>query len=301
MRPSMKPIQSLLIGFPPAKLNLGLHVLGKRADGFHDLASVFLPLSGERGWTDVLELEVQASRTEHGARLQVTGIEVPGSDKDNLVLKAWQLLDERSGGQLPDVMFRLHKTIPTGAGLGGGSADGTFALRMLNEALRLDIEEDEMADLAAALGSDCTFFIQDDPAHITGRGERVEAMMEVWDVLDGWHVAVVHPGLHISTREAFAGVASNGVMLDLREVVVAPVNEWAKLGMLNSFQTGVAARHPEIQELLGWMAAGGAAFHALTGTGSAVFGLFDTAEGAQAIKERAVDRGWTGFYGPVGG
>lgn len=297
----MKPITSLVIGFPPAKLNLGLHVLGRRADGFHDLASVFLPLSGERGWTDVLELEVLDGRTEQGARLEMTGIPVPGNSDDNLVLKAFRLLDDRSGGVLPDVRFRLHKTIPTGAGLGGGSADGTFALRMLNEALDLMVEEDEMASLAAMLGSDCTFFIQDDPAHITGRGERLEAMVEVWDVLEGWHIAVVHPGLHISTQEAFASVPSNVVELDLREVVVEPVSEWARLGMRNSFQAGIAAKHPEIQALLDWMEEGGAAYHAMTGTGSAVFGLFDSAEAAEQIRLRAVDRGWTGFSGPVGG
>lgn len=297
----MKPIKALMIGFPPAKLNLGLHVLGRRADGFHDLASVFLPVRGERGWTDILELEVLDGRTVQGARLEVTGIAVPGASDDNLVLKAWQLLDDRSGGVLPDVRFRLHKTIPTGAGLGGGSADGTFALRMLNEALHLGIEEDEMADLAAVLGSDCPFFIQDDPAHVTGRGECLESMAEVWDVLAGWHIAVVHPGLHISTKEAFAGVPSNGVELDLREVVIEPVAEWARLGMLNSFQAGIASKHPEIQELLEWMAAGGAAFHAMTGTGSAVFGLFDNEEAAAHIRQRAVDRGWTGFCGPVGG
>ena len=301
MRSIMKSTQSLIIGFPPAKLNLGLHVLGKRADGFHDLASVFLPLSGERGWTDVMELEVMNERTDQGAGLEMTGISVPGSSDDNLVLKAWQLLDARSGGVLPDVQIRLHKTIPTGAGLGGGSADGTYALRMLNEALSLGVEEDEMADLAAMLGSDCTFFIQDDPAHITGRGECLESMMEVWDVLDGWHVAVVHPGLHISTKEAFASVPANAVELDLRDIVVEPVPEWARLGMHNSFQAGVAAKHPEIQALLDWMEAGGAGYHAMTGTGSAVFGLFDNAEAAEQIRRRVVKQGWTGFSGPVGG
>ncbi len=297
----MNPVEQQRIGFPPAKLNLGLKVLGKRADGYHDLASIFLPLSGEKGWTDILTLDVLAQRTPRGPHLTTTGIAVPGALDENLVLRAWALLDAHSGGQLPDVNFRLHKTIPTGAGMGGGSADGTFALRMLNDALSMALEENELSDLAAALGSDCPFFIQDDPAHITGRGECLEAMGEVWDALRGWHVAVVHPGIHISTRAAFAGIQVSERPVDLREVVQHPVHTWEKHGMTNDFQTGIAATHPAIASALSWMQEAGAAFHALTGTGSAVFGLFDTPASADNIRHRAVSEGWMGFSGPVGG
>lgn len=287
------------IGFPPAKLNLGLLIHGKRPDGYHDLSSIFWPLDGEKGWTDVLELDVFDKRTGKGPTLTVSGLSIPESPEGNLVLRAYDLLDQRSGFTLPDVDFQLHKNIPMGAGLGGGSADGSMALRMLNSALNLCIEDDEMLTLAAHLGSDCPFFIQDDPAHVTGRGECIEPMPELRDVLRNQFVAVIHPGVHISTRAAFEGAQTIATSIDLRESILQPLNAWTSAGIRNGFEMGILKTVPEVRLAHDWVS-DGSNFASLSGTGSAVFGLFPTLESAENVKSRAVDQGWTAFAGPMG-
>ena len=287
------------IGFPPAKLNLGLLIHSKRPDGYHDLSSIFWPLDGEKGWTDVLELDVFDKRTGKGPTLTVGGLSIPESPEGNLVLRAYELLDQRSGFTLPDVDFQLHKNIPMGAGLGGGSADGSMALRMLNSALNLCIEDDEMLTLAAHLGSDCPFFIQDDPAHVTGRGECIEPMPELRDLLRNQFVAVIHPDVHISTRAAFKGAKTTAASIDLRESILQPVRAWSSVGIRNGFEMGILKTIPEVRLAHDWVS-DGSNFASLSGTGSAVFGLFPSLESAERVKSRAVDQGWTAFAGPMG-
>ena len=287
------------MAFPPAKVNLGLFVAGKRPDGFHDLASFFVPLSGARGWTDVLELDVLSGRFERGVRLQMDGIAIPGASRENLVLRAYHLLDAHFGHTLPDVDFRLNKKIPTGAGLGGGSADGTFALRMLNSALSLGLEDNDLLTFAEQLGSDCPFFIQDDPAWVTGRGECIEPAPELFDALRGHHIAVVHPGIHVSTAEAFAGITPRADVPEIRDCIEKPVEEWAACGLVNDFQPGITAQHPEIAEALAAVSEG-ALFASMTGTGSAVYGIFKTAADAERVARSGADRGWSAHAGPLG-
>lgn len=295
----MEIVQSWM-AFPPAKVNLGLFVAGKRPDGFHDLASFFVPISGAQGWTDVLELDVLSGRSERGARLQLDGIAIPGASQENLVLRAYHLLDTHFGQTLPDVDFRLTKKIPTGAGLGGGSADGTFALRLLNSALALGLEDNDLLSFAEQLGSDCPFFIQDDPAWVTGRGECIEPLPELFDALKDHHIAVIHPGIHVSTAEAFAGITPRTNAPDVRDCIEKPVEEWATCGLVNDFQAGVTAQHPEIDEALA-IVSEGALFASMTGTGSAVYGIFRTAAEAEGVAREGADRGWSAHAGPIAG
>ena len=295
----MKIVRSLM-AFPPAKVNLGLFVAGKRPDGFHDLASFFVPLSGAHGWTDVLELDVLSDRSERGAHLQMDGIAIPGASQQNLILRAFHLLDAHFGQTLPDVDFRLMKKIPTGAGLGGGSADGTYALRLLNSALNLGLEDNDLLTFAEQLGSDCPFFIQDDPAWVTGRGECIEPVPELFDALKGHHIAVIHPEIHVSTAEAFAGITPRVDVPEVRECIEKPVETWAACGLMNDFQAGIASQHPEIAEALA-VVSEGALFASLTGTGSAVYGIFRTADEAEGAARGGADRNWSAHSGPIAG
>ena len=255
-----------MVYFPPAKLNLGLHILSKRADGFHDLESVFLPLR----WTDMLEVTLNDEVPAGEARFVWSGLEIPGNSSDNLVTKAHRLLADKH--DLPGLSIHLHKILPMGAGLGGGSADGTYALRAINDVCELGMSPQELAHDAALLGSDCPFFVQDDAALVQGRGERVTPI-DLSSALDGCHVVVANPGIHIGTAEAFAHVTPQARITDWQGLAGTPLNQW-HLHLRNDFEAGIRAQHAAVDELLTQMAEAGADHVQMTGTGSTVFGLF---------------------------
>lgn len=274
-----------MVVFPPAKLNLGLFVTGKRADGFHALESVFVPID----WCDVLELT--SAESGQGLTTVYSGLPIPASSSANLIERAYAAL-LAAGATLPPVHAHLHKVLPMGAGLGGGSSDGAWMLRALNRWAGLSA--DALHEAAAELGSDCPFFLHDGPAFVHGRGEHLEPLAAgSWQ---GWPIAVVHPGAHVSTREAFARVDVGPAAMDLRGLAELPVEAWHDAGVANAFQPGVAAQFPLVAEALEHVAPG-AAYHQMTGTGSAVFALYPSAERALEVADRAQQKGWAAWSG----
>ena len=291
---------------PNVKLNLGLKVLGRRADGYHDLETLFVPCDA---FGDILEIEPLALDTTDARRrrgtlgeeplimrpkgrqpedpsewLEISGPEYRGwAPEEDLVAKAWRLLADEFG--IPAVKVRLEKNSPVGAGLGGGSADGAFMLKGLAEMFGLGLSEDEIAARAARLGSDCAFFVYNRPMFATGRGE----VLEPFDLdLSGYRFEVVVPeGVSVSTREAYAGLDAEarsnrsyrpefrdaGSTIALREALKLPIEQW-KEAVVNDFERSVFPLHPKIAELKEEMYEKGAIFAAMTGSGSAVFGIF---------------------------
>lgn len=254
-----------MITFPNPKLNLGLAVLHKRDDGYHDLESLFIPW---RGLHDVLEV-VPAAEPE----MHLYGIELEGSAGDNLCMRAWQLLHECYG--IPPVAIHLWKGIPAGAGLGGGSADAAFTLRMLSEMFGLGLSDELLCSLAARLGSDCPFFIYNRPMLATGRGEvLVPYEIDVTKL----RIEVTNPGIHVSTREAYAGITprdrrTNSPLIPVREALARPLDEWRDC-LVNDFEEPVFAAHSQLAAIKADFYARGARYASLSGSGSALFGIF---------------------------
>ncbi|MEY5043310.1 MAG: hypothetical protein RJA19_537 [Bacteroidota bacterium] len=251
--------------FIPSKVNLGLFVTSRRNDGFHNLESIFLPT----GWCDVMEIRVLDG---HGRlELRTSGREIPGDQANNLVRKAYERVADRF--PVPSLEVHLRKVVPMGAGLGGGSADGAWMLRWLRDALDIGAEPGFWEEVAAALGSDCPYFLSDGPAFVSGRGEHIERLPARALPLSGWHMAILHPGIHVSTQAAFAGITPRPAPFDLRTLSRLPVEQWSQ-HVFNDFEAGISRLHPEIAELRQRLTAAGAAFAQMTGTGSAVYGLF---------------------------
>lgn len=259
-----------MITYPNCKINLGLHVVDKRADGYHDLETIFLPV------TDLCdELEIIESTGPHPSLVQ-EGIALDNAPDDNLCMRAWRLLHDEHG--IPPVSIRLTKHIPFGAGLGGGSSDAAFSLKMLNAMFALGLDNGQMERYAARIGADCAFFVKNRPAYATGIGDRLEPIgLE----LDDYRMAIEIPdGEHVSTREAYAGLDRSlfGVPRpDLREAVRRPVDEW-RTTIVNDFERSVFPSHPAIASLKEAMYRRGALYASMTGSGAAVFGIFRKTE-----------------------
>lgn len=260
-----------MIYFPCAKVNLGLNVLSKREDGFHNLQSVLLPI----GLSDILEV---ISNGSDNIEFSMTGTDENLAPEFNLVVKAWHLLHDsnRVGG----VKAQLHKIIPSGAGLGGGSSDGATMLLVLNEMFALGLTFQELLDLAAELGSDCPFFIAKKPALISGRGECVQAI-EI-PALAGKHITVVNPGIHISTTEAFAEIKPTIPEWPITQVLAQPIEDWQDR-ITNDFEITAFGSHPIIKEIKETLLMKGALYAAMSGTGSTVFGIFENEVGIKEI------------------
>lgn len=251
-----------MILFPNCKINLGLHITRKREDGFHDLETIFYPVP----LYDALEItRSPLSNTE----LSITGLELPGSFEGNICLKAYRLL-KKQFPNLPAVNIHLHKSIPVGAGLGGGSADGAFALMLLNEKFSLGLQREQLLNLALQLGSDCPFFIINQPCFATGRGELLEPLH--LDI-SSHQLVVINPGIHVSTAEAFGGVQPSDNRISLPEITSQPVHQW-KDQLRNDFEASVFKRFPEIEKLKATLYQEGALYASMTGSGSTVFGIF---------------------------
>ena len=276
-----------MVFFPPAKLNLGLHITGKRDDGFHDLESVFLPI----GWSDILEVVIDEEVPQGQARFEWTGLAIPGDTVDNLVTRAHKRLADAL--ELPGVSIYLHKVLPMGGGVGGGSANGTYTLRALNEVCKLGLSNDALMTHAAELGSDCPFFVQDAPALVRGRGEIVEPLRDELP-LRGWWVVVANPGIHIRTAEAFGDVTPTPRSTDWNALTTMPVTAWRDL-IQNDFELGARQRHPEVGHLIDALAQAGAAHAQMTGSGSTVFGLFEQV----AVARKAAHLTQAQFCGPI--
>ena len=255
-----------MIVYPNCKINLGLHILGKRDDGFHDLETVFYPVE----INDALEI-IQHSNGKAGQLdFTTTGITLEGRIEDNICYKAWQLIKEEYPS-LPSLKIHLHKAIPAGAGLGGGSADGSFCLRLLNQKCNLSIPESKLFEYAARLGSDCPFFLFNKPCIASGRGEKLEPI----DLdLSGYKIALVIPPVHINTAKAFAGLRSYKKHPPLRELIQQPLSQWKDI-LYNDFEEVVFEQYPLIKEIKDQLYLEGALYASLSGSGSSVFAIFE--------------------------
>ncbi len=268
-----------MIVFPNCKINLGLYVTRRREDGYHDLETVFYPLPAEasakaglRPLNDVLEI-VPASETQ----LHMSGRAVAGDSKDNLVWKACDLLKREHPGKIPDLDIHLYKNIPMGAGLGGGSADGAYMLRLLNDYCQLSLSKEQLATYALQLGSDCPFFIYNTPQFAKGRGEQ---MTDIELDLSAYSIQVICPPVHVSTGKAFQMITPRPAPFDLRYLAPLPVGEW-KQKITNDFEAPVFAQHPVLATIKQQLYDGGALYAAMSGSGSALFGIFPKGQKAE--------------------
>lgn len=248
-----------MLVFPNAKINLGLFITEKRTDGFHNLESLFLPIP----LCDILEVTPSSEDTT----LVCSGESNDIPTEKNIVYKAWRLLQEAYG--IGHVKIHLHKIIPSGAGMGGGSSDGTFMLKALNELFHLNLSFSQLEELSANLGSDCPFFVQNKSALISGRGEVVTP---VDFKLSGKYLVVVNPGIHISTAQAFQGIQPKPSNFDWKELLQKQeLNDKLK----NDFEPQVFRLFPEIGEIKKCLLSSGAIYVSMSGTGSTVYGIFN--------------------------
>ena len=248
--------------YPCAKINVGLSIIGKRADGFHDIETVFYPLP----LFDSLEIDI----SDNGKpEFTCAGIELPDIDaQENLCCKAYRLLD--ADYCLPPVRIRLHKAIPAGAGLGGGSSDAAYALRALNDLCQLRIPDSELANYANRLGSDCAFFLLGSPAFGTGKGDILTPI----DLsLARYHILLVKPPVSIRTADAYASITPKKTPYHLPDLLQAPVSEWRHT-VFNDFEESMFKRYPETGAIKEKLYREGAVYAAMSGSGSCVYGFF---------------------------
>jgi len=251
-----------MICFPNAKINLGLHITSKRKDGYHEIETCMYPIP----LFDALEIIIDRKRSTFNS----TGISIPGDPKDNLILKAYHLL-KKDFPNLPHITIHLHKNIPMGAGLGGGSADAAFALNLMNNLFDLILDDFFLEEYAANLGSDCPFFIENSPKIATGRGEILENSRVD---LKGSYLILINPGIHIGTKEAYSGVTPKKPEINLADVL-GDKSRW-KEELQNDFEPSTFVSFPEIGKIKSDLYEMGAYYAAMSGSGSSVFGLFES-------------------------
>lgn len=265
-----------MIVFPPAKINLGLNVVRRRTDGYHEIESVMLPIPLQDALEAIVDPDIPAGEVVYTR----SGLPVPGDTSGDLCIKAWGLLKERH--RLPGLRMHLHKVIPMGAGLGGGSSDGAHTLLLLDELLGLGHSHEELATMAAALGSDCPFFLHRTPQLAQGRGE---VLRPVAMDLSGWWLTVVNPGIHVPTPEVYRNTVPTGELLDLAQrLTTHPVEEWREL-VPNVMETYVFQAYPAVGELKAKLLSMGAIHASMSGSGSTVYGLFREGPQVTALPE----------------
>lgn len=253
-----------MITFPNAKINLGLNITEKRSDGYHNLETIFYPIKLQ----DALEV-TRLEESSEPFKLHISGTTLEGKPDDNLVVKAYNLL--KQDFQLPPVDIHLFKHIPTGAGLGGGSADCAFMIKLLNEKFHLELSLEQMETYAAKLGADCAFFIQNKPVFATGIGN---VFQPIDFSLKGYHLVLVKPNSSVATREAYANITPRKPEVSLLQIIKRPIETW-KNSMKNDFEDSVFLTHPEIAAIKDKLYDLGAVYASMSGSGSAVFGIFN--------------------------
>ncbi len=251
-----------MIAFPNCKINLGLNIICKRNDHYHDIETVFYPLK----FTDVLEIiPSQLNKIE----FTVTGLPLSSSE-DNLCIKAYHLL-KKDFAALPFIKMHLHKAIPMGAGLGGGSADAAFTLKLLNDKFSLNLTSARLQDYALQLGSDCPFFIINKPCFASGRGEH---LLPVNIDLSSFKIILVNPSIHINKSLAFSETMPKQPIKSIKEIILQPIKTWER-ELINDFEISVFKNYPEIKKIKETLYEQGALYASLTGSGSTVYGLFN--------------------------
>jgi 4-diphosphocytidyl-2-C-methyl-D-erythritol kinase len=248
-----------MVVFPNAKINIGLNILSRRPDGFHNLSSCFYPV----GWADVLEILPSDTLS-----FQSTGLPIPGTPTNNLCLKAYHLLATHYA--LPPVSIHLLKTVPIGAGLGGGSADAAFCIKALDQFFSLGLSVQIQQAYARQLGSDCAFFIENRPMYCFNKGDEFE---EISLSLAGKWIVLVYPGLHISTAEAYAGITPRQPSTDLRQLLTQPIKSWRNQ-VVNDFEDVLFVTYPQLQVYKQRLYDYGALYASMSGSGSSLYGIF---------------------------
>ncbi|SDW09965.1 4-diphosphocytidyl-2-C-methyl-D-erythritol kinase [Hydrobacter penzbergensis] len=254
-----------MVLFPNCKINLGLNIIEKRKDGYHNLETVFYPVA----WNDALELVTSPEAPYPGIQFNSSGLPIAGDPDSNLCTKAYQLL-AKDFPRLPAVRVHLHKAIPMGAGLGGGSSNGAFMLKMLNEKLLLGLDATQLMGYALQLGSDCPFFIRNTPCIATGRGEDMQPL--ALD-LNAYRMVLINPAIHVSTAWAFAQLKPQPAAIPVSEAIRKPIEQWKDI-LLNDFEAPVIKQFPEIGQIKEQLYQSGALYASMTGSGSTLFGIF---------------------------
>lgn len=256
-----------MIAFPNAKINIGLQILDKRADGFHNLETIFYPIQLK----DIVEV-IENKLDDTSIKFTQTGNTIEGKPEQNLCIKAYHLL-KKDFPNLPNIQLHLHKNIPSGAGLGGGSADAAVTLSLLNNYFQLGLPNDSLSQYALTLGSDCPFFIKNLPTLAKGRGEILD---DIDLDLSNYNLLLVKPNVHISTADAFNQIIPRSTnRFSLKDISTSSILDWKNL-IENDFETTIFPRFPEIKEVKFQLYKMGALYASMSGTGSCLFGIFET-------------------------
>ena len=253
-----------MIQFPHCKINLGLSIIEKRADGYHELETVFYPVQLQ----DIVEVCI-VENTKEPIQFSHTGLSIPGDATSNLCIKAFQLL-KKEFPNIPATQIHLHKNIPMGAGLGGGSSDATAVLKIMNELFNLQLEPSRLIDLAAQLGSDCPYFVYNEACLAKGRGEILQPIQ---CDLSNYSFILIHPGIHISTAWAFGQLSPHKKTKTIEEIVQQDMDTW-KNDLINDFESTIFEAHPIIAQLKDYLYQEGAIYASMSGSGSSLFGIF---------------------------
>ncbi len=251
-----------MIVFPNCKINLGLNVTEKRPDGYHNIETVFYPVN----WCDALEI---LEGNEKPFDITLTGLSVAGPIEDNIIFKAWKALS--SIKQTPPIKVNLHKVLPMGAGLGGGSSDAAFFLKLANQKFNLGLSNPQLSEIAKTLGADCAFFIENTPVYAVDKGDEFSPVKVD---LSAYHLIVVHPGINSNTKEAYAGIKPAKPIRSVKDIVEnEPIENWKNL-LVNDFEISIFSKYSEVEKLKNSLYEAGAIYACMSGSGSAVFGIF---------------------------
>ncbi|MBI5219693.1 MAG: 4-(cytidine 5'-diphospho)-2-C-methyl-D-erythritol kinase [Bacteroidia bacterium] len=255
-----------MLVFPNAKINIGLRILSKLPDGFHTIETIFYPIR----FCDALEFVEIREAIPEDYRFSVSGITFDNcASENNLCIRAYRLL--ANDHALPKLNIHLHKIIPMGAGLGGGSSDAARMVKALNETYKLNLSYAAMQEYVEKLGSDCAFFIGNKPAYATGKGNVLSRInLSLW----GYYLALVYPGIHIGTAEAYANATLSNPDKPLTELIKEPVEEW-KHCIINDFENSIFPKYPEIKAIKEKLYELGAVYASMSGSGSSVYGIFN--------------------------
>lgn len=258
-----------MITFPCAKINLGLNIISKREDGFHNLETVFYPIP----MTDAIEIKYMGEEFPSNMRcdLKVTGNAIDCNEEDNLVIRAYELLSKDY--KLPRIHAHLYKHIPSQAGLGGGSSNAAFMIKLLDERFRLNIGNAEMERYAAHLGADCAFFISSEPSFAQGIGDELEPADEPKGNLRGYHLIIVKPAFAVSTKDAYSSITPKKPKKCCRDIIRQPISTWRD-ELVNDFEEPVFKKYPELNVIKEKIYALGANYASMSGSGSAIYGIF---------------------------
>ena len=279
-----------MVTFPNAKINLGLYVERKRSDGYHDISTVMLPVE----WCDILEI-VPANKRDTDVRLFTSGNRIDCPPEKNIVIKAVRALENITGTTF-NIDIYLRKIIPDGAGLGGGSSDASFTLRLINEIFELNLNLDELMMIASKIGADCAFFIKNEPMLAQGIGE---ILTPVKPDLEGYSIIIVKPEAYISTAQAYAGIVPRTPELSLKEAVRTDINDW-KYCIFNVFEEVAFNLFPELEEIKSELYKQGALYASMSGSGSAFYGIFKPDyDNLTAVSSYFSDKGYQTFVGKM--